>query len=123
MTQNRTYEVTTYEVHSGDDFVFMVDLGVGGLFLRTRCRLHGVDSPNAYKAKPDTEAGELREEIRRLLSRGRCFIEVISEGRGGWIVKLTVVPHDGDPICVNTMLRQRGYVYLNSQETDHGSAE
>lgn len=123
MTQSRTYEATTCEVHSGDDFVFMVDLGVGGLFIRKRCRLHGVDAPNAYKAGPDTEAGEVREEVRRLLSRGLCFIEVISEGRGWWIVKLTVVPHSGDPICVNTLLRQRGYIYSHSQEQDHGTTE
>lgn len=107
----KQYAVRVEEVHSGDDFIVLVDLGVDGLYKRTRVRLHGVDAPNAYKAKPDTEAGQIRDEVKRLVS-GKCFIEVVSEGKGGWIVIMHVqVGTETETTSLNEYLAGRGYVY------------
>lgn len=98
------------EVHSGDDFILLVNLGVDGLFKRTRVRLHGVDAPNAYKAGPETEAGKVRDEIRKRIG-SRCMIELITEGKGGWIVNMTLFDAQNQPTCLNKILQERGYVY------------
>lgn len=110
MKNGRIYEARVEEVHSGDDFILLVNLGVDGLFKRTRVRLHGVDAPNAYKAKPETEAGRIRDEIKKLIG-SRCLIELVSEGKGGWIVVMTIFDSENQPNCINTTLRERGYVY------------
>lgn len=88
----------------------MVNLGVDGIYKRTRVRLHGVDAPNAYKAAADTEAGKVRDDVKRL-TRDKCLVEVISEGKGGWIVTMTVFDDDGQPINLNSLMRDKGYVY------------
>lgn len=105
------YRVVVEEVRSADDFILLVDLGVDGLFKRTRARLFGVDAPNAYKAHPDTEAGKLREEIRRMVSSASCDIVLVNEGRGGWLVDLFVHVSANEPVHVNRALQARGYVY------------
>lgn len=110
MTIGRVFEATVEEVHSGDDFVLMVNLGVDGLYKKTRARLHGVDAPNAYKAAATTEAGQVRDEVKTLV-RGRCLIEVVSEGRGGWIVNMTIFDQTSQPVSLNTLMRDKGYVY------------
>lgn len=110
----KTYAVKVEEVHSGDDFIVLVDLGVDGLYKRTRVRLHGVDAPNAYKAKPDTEAGRVRDEVKTLVA-GKCFIEVISEGKSGWLVDFTVTLPEGRQASLNEILVNRGYVFPPSK--------
>src|SRR5690606_1032190 len=82
------YKVIVEEVHSADDFILLVDLGVDGLYKRTRARLHGVDAPNAYKVRADTDAGRLRDEVKRMLASAPCEVAIVSEGRGGWLVEL-----------------------------------
>lgn len=114
MKNGRIYEAKVEEVHSGDDFIVMVNLGIGGLFLKTRVRLHGVDAPNAYKSRSDTEAGRVRDEAKQLVN-GRCLIEVVSEGKGGWIVNMTIFDESNQPICLNTLMRDRGYVYPSAK--------
>lgn len=119
MKNGRLYEARVEEVHSGDDFILLVNLGVDGLFKRTRVRLHGVDAPNAYKAGPDTEAGRIRDEIRKRIGT-KCIVELVTEGKGGWVVVMTVFDADNQPLCLNTSLRERGYVYpstKSAQET------
>ena len=37
--------------------------------------------------------------------------EVISEGKGGWIVNMTVFDEDNQPISLNSLMREKGYVY------------
>lgn len=106
----RIYEARPEEVHSADDFILLVNLGIDGLYKKTRVRLHGVDAPNAYKARADTEAGRVRDEVKELLS-GKCLVEVISEGKGGWIAVVTIFNDLGQAQCLNTMLRERGYIY------------
>lgn len=118
--EGRKFNAKVEEVHSGDDFILLIDLGVDGLFKRTRCRLHGVDAPNAYKAKVDTEAGRVRDEVKRLVASGRCLVELVSEGKGGWIVHMHVIDSNGELLDLNGTLRDRGYVYSPSQEGKHG---
>lgn len=116
MKITRTYEATVAEVHSADDFILMVNLGVDGLYKRTRVRLHGVDAPNAYKARADTEAGMIRDEVKDLLA-GKCLVDVVSEGKGGWIADITVFDSSNQPKSLNTLLRDRGYIYNNVTKT------
>lgn len=110
MTVRRTFEVTVEEVYSGDDLILMVDLGVGGLFKRVRARLAGVDTPSAFKAARGTEAGEVRQLLRSTVAKGKCSIELHSEGKGGWLVTL-FVNTNGHEMNINSMLAERGYVF------------
>lgn len=103
------FNVTVAEVRSGDDLVLMVNLGVDDLFKRVRARLKGVDTPDAYKAGPDTEAGRIREEVRRL-TKDPCHVIVREMGKNGWVVDLYIKQKDQE-IHLNDMLRGRGYVY------------
>lgn len=109
MKENKIYEARVEEVHSGDDFILMVNLGVDGLFKKVRARLYGVDAPNAFKSSPTTEAGVVRDEVRKLVV-GKCRIELVAEGKGGWIVRL-FIQQGADMVCLNDILRSRGYVY------------
>ncbi len=121
MKNGRLFEAKVEEVHSGDDFILLVNIGVDGLFKRTRVRLHGVDAPNAYKAKPETEAGRVRDEVKKLIG-SRCLIDLVSEGKGGWIVTMTVFDDDNQPMCLNNILRDRGYVYSPSKQNQEVAA-
>jgi hypothetical protein len=104
------YAATVEQVTSGDDLVLLVDLGVDNLFKKTRARLHGVDTPDAYKAPRTTPAGQCRELVRGLTLNKRCTIEVHSQGRNGWIVTLFVHTGTGK-LNVNDHLRTLGFVY------------
>lgn len=110
MDNIRTFTCRIEEVHSGDDFIGVVDLAIDGLMKRTRIRLAGVDAPNAYKSGPDTEAGRIRDEVKRLTA-GKCLLYLISEGRGGWVAEIVVEKPNGDRLNINHMLQGRGYVY------------
>lgn len=109
-SDNRNYLSQVEEVHSGDDIVLMVDLGIDHLYKRVRARLHGVDTPDAYKLDSTTEAGKVRDQVRDLVKGKHCKIEVHSIRKGGWIVTLYV--KDGDRfISVNDILREAGFVF------------
>ena len=113
MVPVKSYAVSVEEVHSGDDFVVMVNLGIDGLYKKVRVRLQGVDTPNAYKAKLGTEAGLLRDEMKRMTS-GRCRMDLVSEGRGGWLVVLYAFVSDDkyhEEVNINELLKKRGYIY------------
>ena len=116
MNSVRFYSAKVEEVHSADDYIILANLGVDGLFKRVRARLFGVDTPNAYKLPADSTAGKLRDECRELLN-GKCRVEVLAEGKGGWIVKMFTHEPDGDVLCINDILKARGYVYANRKET------
>jgi hypothetical protein len=129
MAQVKSYAATVDEVHSGDDLVVMVDLGVDKLFKKVRCRLAGVDTPNAYKAKGDSEAGLVRDEVKKLVADGDCRIEVVTEGKGGWLILLFVRDRKSkEEINVNDYLARRGFVYkgradaASKSENSPGSA-
>lgn len=112
------YDVTVEEVHSGDDLVLLVNLGIDNLFKLTRARLRGVDTPSAFRAARDTEAGRVRDAVKAVVSEGKCSIELHSQGKGGWMVSLFVTSKDGrETVSVNQMLIDQGYVYSNKQES------
>lgn len=102
------YSATVEAVHSGDDLVLLVDLGVDGLFKKVRVRLHGVDTPDAFKAGADTAAGTVRDDVRKLLG-GSCRVGIVAQARGVWIVKVYI---KGD-VCLNDLLISRGYAHTN----------
>lgn len=108
--ENKTYTCHVEEVHSGDDHVIMVDLGVDNLYKKVRARLHGVDTPDAYKLDADTEAGRVRDQVRDLVRNKQCVIEVHAVRRGGWIVTLYVKDNDR-MVNVNDFLRNLGFVF------------
>ena len=114
MGQGRSFAVTVEEVHSGDDLIVMADLGIDRLYKKVRVRLQGVDTPNAYKAKADSEAGTVRDDVLRMVKEGKCRIEVVAEGKGGWLGVL-FVEKAGKEICVNEVLRDRGFVFKGNE--------
>lgn len=123
MVNSGLFEVETKEVHSADDLVLMVNLGVDGLFKRVRARLYQVDTPNAYRLGSATEAGTLRDEVRkRLMGAHSCKIALVAERKGGWLVNLYVqdVP-TAPPICLNEYLISKGYAY-KERRTDVSEA-
>lgn len=112
------FDVSVVEVHSGDDLVLMVDLGIDGLHKKIRARLHGVDTPNAYKASYSTEAGRVRDEVRKMAMGSKCQIQVVSSGKGGWLVILSILDKDsGEALNLNEFLCQKGYVYKGKNTT------
>lgn len=104
------YDATVEEVRSGDDLVLLVALGMDDLYKRVRTRLHGVDTPDAYKAGAETEAGALRDEVRRL-TRGRVQIEKVRCGNGGWVGVLQYLDDHHEWVNLNQLLVLRGYVF------------
>ena len=118
MVTNRIYDVQVEDVYSGDDMVMLADLGVDGLYKRVRARLSGVDTPNAYRAKNDTEAGNVRDEVKKLIASGKCTAQVIAQRRGGWVVVLKVALADGTVVNINESLISRGYVYRGGKSED-----
>ena len=107
-----SYKARVLEVISGDDLFLLVELGIDDLYKRVRARLHGVDTPDAYKSGESTEAGKIRNEVRKITKAKPCRIEVHLQGRGGWVVTL-FVKGDGDvgEINLNESLLRRGFVY------------
>jgi len=100
------------EVHSGDDMIILIDLGVDNLFKKVRARLHGVDTPDAYKEGPDTEAGRLRDRVKHLVKGKNVCIEVHNknQGKGGWLITMYFgVEPEGESL--NTVLRDEGYIF------------
>lgn len=104
------YTVFVEEVRSGDDLMLLVDLGTDNLFKRVRARLSGVDTPDAYKEGPDTDAGKIREEVR-MLTRTKCEILVFSKNNASWIVELFLTDKEKSRTSLNQWLISKGYVY------------
>ena len=111
-TNDRRYHCIVEEVHSGDDLVAMIELGHDALFKRSRVRLQGVDTPDAYKEKAASPAGTVREQVRRWVQANdkKCVIEKHAEGRGGWICTLWI-RDEGEWVNLNERLIEMGYVY------------
>lgn len=112
----RRFNCRVEQVHSGDDMIVMADLGIDGLHKRTRVRLRGVDTPDAYKEKAESRAGKVREQVRRLVLNKPCYIDVHSQGKSSWIVTL-YVSDEGEEVCLNDMLIESGYVYQQKRDT------
>lgn len=110
------YSAKILEVISGDDLQLFVDLGIDDLFKKVRVRLHGVDTPDAYHAKPDTAAGRVRDQVRELARKKDCVIDVHEQRRGGWIVTLHLqVPGDQSSLNLNEALIEQGFVFRNKK--------
>lgn len=108
----RIFDVDVLEVHSGDDLVLMVSLGVDGLYKKVRARLQGVDTPDGYKEEHATEAGQVRDNVRRILNGRSCTIELHSERKSSWIVTLYLPPDSkGTKTSINQYLINNGYVF------------
>ena len=99
------------QVKSGDDMTGLVDLGVDSLYKMVRLRLRGVDVPNAHLASASSEAGKLRDYVRRHVMGRECTALVHSMGKGGWVVTLLVDQGEAGIVNVNSLLIQEGYVY------------
>lgn len=112
----KRFRVEVKEVHSGDDLVLLVDLGVDGLHKKVRARLFGVDVPSAYRASPKTPAGQIRDWVRDSLVNVECEIDLVSVGKGGWLVDLFVIGKDHSSVCLNEVLRAKGFVYNRNVE-------
>lgn len=107
--ENRKYLCEVKEVMSGDDLLLLVDLGVDGLYKKVRARLKGTDTPDAYKSKPDTEAGRVRDWVRELSGSDECVLELCAVRKGGWIVILW--PNkDTSKDSINSILQKHGYI-------------
>ena len=105
-----TLQAEVLEVHSGDDLVVLANLGVDNLFKKVRVRLYGVDTPDAYKASPGTEAGNIRDRVSSMVKGKKCLIEVHSQGRSSWVV--TLYPGlDGTVESLNDILKSEGHVF------------
>ncbi|MEE8593728.1 MAG: hypothetical protein V3T03_06340, partial [Candidatus Bipolaricaulota bacterium] len=87
------------------------------LYKKVRARLQGVDTPDAYKAQADTQAGSVRDRVRKLTQGKQCWVDLHQQGRGGWIVTLWVKngKAEDEPQNVNAMLKDEGFVYQNLQ--------
>lgn len=116
---NTRFKAVVEEVHSGDDLILMVDLNVDSLFKKVRARLAGVDTPDAYKAQAGTQAGAIRDRVRKLTIGKQCFIDLQNQGRGGWIIILWVNNgKDGNEAQnINEMLKEEGFIYEALQRT------
>ena len=98
------------EVHSGDDLILLVEVGIGNLYQKVRARLDGVDTPDAFKAAKDTEAGRVRDDVLNKVRGKKCQIEVLKEGKSSCIIRL-FVGAEADALCLNDYLREQGYIY------------
>jgi len=97
-------------VISGDNLVIFVELCMDDLYKKVRVRLHGVDTPDAYKATPDTEAGKVRDLVRQMVLNSTCSVKVVSQSRKGWIVVLSI--HKGEEVLnLNQFLMDQGYIF------------
>jgi hypothetical protein len=104
------------EVHSGDDLILLVDLGVDSLYKMVRVRLSGVDTPDAHKASPSSAAGRVRDSVKQMLHRKTCRIHVLSQNRGSWLVVLEIVKDGGSTVNLNELLINQGFVFKKVKE-------
>lgn len=106
----RIYSGDVRAVYSGDDLMVLVDLGHDDLWKRYRVRLHGVDTPYAKGAKPDTVAGRVRDYVRRITRDRVVQIEVIKERGEDWIAVVRIETREG-LLNLNDDLIQKGYIF------------
>lgn len=110
--QPRAYAAVLDSVISADDLIVMVDLGVHELYKRMRVRLAGVDAPNAIGEPDDSDAGQLRSLVRRLIGRNRLRVTVEQERAQSWICVVEVKRPSGGYLNLNAHLMQMGHVFV-----------
>ena len=114
----QVYEARVEEVHSGDDLILMVNLAIDGLYKRVRARLSGVDTPDAYKATRDSDAGKVRQLVRDKLHNKRCRVVVQDQNRASWKVTLYIMEGSDSAkyVNLNEHLMEMGYIFKSRSE-------
>lgn len=110
-----TYRCRVEQVSSGDDIVVMAELLMDDLFKRVRCRLHGVDTPDAYREAATTKAGAVRDEVRQLIGNRPCSVQVVGQSRKGWKVILHIHADEGT-VNLNEYLISQGYIFRENTD-------
>lgn len=118
MEPDRRYYGCIKEVHSGDDLIALVDLGVDGLYKKVRIRLKGVDAPDAFKENCGTEAGRIRDIVKSKILNVTCKLTLHTERRAVWVVTLWVPSKDGH-YSLNQYLMDMGYTFTGARNK-HG---
>lgn len=117
----RRFLCDVIEVHSGDDLICLVDLGIDGLYKKSRVRLAGVDTPDAYQQSIDTPAGQVRDRVRKLTAGKSCYVDVHSQARGGWVVTLWIEEAgeaEAKWLNLNETLVKEGFVFKGRGRRD-----
>lgn len=108
---NNRYKVQVEDVFSGDDLLLRINIGISGLYLSKRCRLRGVDAPDAFQKASDTPEGKVRDTVKDALLKRKCEIEVHNEDSRSLIV--TLYYKNGETWCsLNDELISMGYVFV-----------
>ena len=119
MDYKQLFPAEVKEVYSADDILIQVDLGISGLYVQKRARLHGVDAPDAFKKPPESLEGKLREEVRKLV-KGTCRVTVVKEVKGDLIVVLYYDRY-GESVNLNQELMDRGYLFTHPERKERTS--
>ena len=115
-TKPRVFQAEVKEVISGDDLILMVDLGADDLHKRQRIRLKDVDTPNAVRQSPETEAGKVRDKVAELCRDRKVTITLNHKTANAWVVTLTVLLPDGTGVNLNEVLIRDGYAYGRNKD-------
>ena len=108
---NNRYKVHVEDVFSGDDLLLRINLGISGISVSKRCRLLGVDAPDAFQKSSDTPEGKVRDTVKDALMKRKCEIEVHKEDTRSLIV--TLYYRNGDTWCnLNDELIGMGFVFV-----------
>lgn len=110
-----TYKAKVEQVISGDDMIIMAELAMDDLFKKVRCRLDGVDTPDAYREPAESEAGKVRDQVRQMVSNAQCVVTVVSQSRRGWKIVLHI-HKGGEVINLNEHLQAQGYVFTDKAD-------
>lgn len=111
----KEFGAVMWEVHSGDDLILLVDLGVDDLYKKVRVRLKGVDTPDAHKASGSTIAGKVRDRVKQLLSHRDLNIIVHAMKPRGWLVTLFVNTDKDELVNLNDLLASEGFVFKRAR--------
>lgn len=115
MVEQTEFSAEVRDVFSGDDLILFIDLGMDGVFLKRRFRLHGVDTPNAVGQGHDTEAGRLRSLVFGMTKRVPLRIRIVNRMPHVLTGILYIVRPEGE-LNVNEMLIAKGYKFNRNKE-------
>ena len=123
------YQAQIQKVIDGDTLVVDIDLGLSIWVRGEKIRLYGVDTPEVYGVKRDSEEYKLGKKasdfVKSLITKGQtCIIETMKDAKGKYGRYLAVVyiriPEDvlegedelraiADFYCLNDLLIAKGY--------------
>lgn len=76
-----TYDATIIEVHDGDTFTFVIDLGFS-ITIKSKLRLYGINTPEVIGASK-VKGIEARDYVRNLLLNKTVLIKVYKTDKYG----------------------------------------